>query len=144
MKIPNYKVGWLIQNKVAALTHFHSEITHEDFIGVFTETQKLLQDVNETFHIIIDNRLAPINKIYSLEELQKSSSLLLHPFLSYLVIVKPNHLELGNKEAILEKRKNVCLKNVSSINEALTFIKQTLPELSQLKIDNHFFDNESV
>jgi hypothetical protein len=141
MRTPNYKVGWIIETKVAALTHFHSEITHEDIIGVFAETQKLLLDVKEPFQIIIDNRLAPLNKIYSLEELQNSSPLLLHPFLHHIVIVKPNHLELIINETLIEKRGSAYLKNVSSIHEALDFVRQTIPELNQDKMDIHFFDN---
>tara|TARA_R110000868_G_scaffold411291_1_gene702873 strand:- start:1594 stop:2022 length:429 start_codon:yes stop_codon:yes gene_type:complete len=141
MRTPNYKVGWLIETKVAALTHFHSEITQEDIIGVFTETQKLLQDMKELFHIIIDNRLAPLNKIFSLEELQNSSPILLHPLLSYIVIVKPNHLELRINETVIENREGKYLKNVSSIHEALDFVRQTIPELHQGKMDIHFFDH---
>lgn len=140
MRTSNYKVGWIIENKVAALTHFHSEITHEDIIGVFTEAQKLLQDAKEPFQIIIDNRLAPLKKIFSLEELQNSSPLLLHPLLNHIVIVKPNHLELRIHETLIEKRASTYLKNVTSIDEALDFLRQTIPELNQGKIDSHFFD----
>ena len=140
MRTPNYKVGWILDTKVAALTHFHSEITQEDIIGVFTETQKLLQDAKEPFQIIIDNRLAPLNKLFSLEELQNSSPLLLHPLLDHIVIVKPNHLELGTNETLIEKRESTTLKNVSSIHEALDFLRQTVPELNQGKMDLHFFD----
>lgn len=141
MRTPNYKLGWIIENKVAALTHFHSEITHKDILGVFEETQKLLQDAKEPFQIIIDNRLVPLNKIFSLEELQNSSPLLLHPLLNHIVIVKPNHLELKINETFMEKRKSTYLKNVSSIHEALDFLSQKIPELNQGKMDIHFFDN---
>lgn len=141
MSAPNYKVGWILETKVAALTHFHSEITHQDIIGVFTETQQLLMDTKEPFQIIIDNRLAPLNKLFSLEELQNSSPLLLHPLLHYIVMVKPNHLELRSDDTLIEKRESTYLKNVSSIQEALNFLRQAIPELSQAKIDSHFFDH---
>lgn len=141
MRTPNYKVGWILETKVAALTHFHSEITQEDIIGVFTETQKLLEDAKAPFQIIIDNRLAPLNRIFSLEELQNASPLLLHPLLNHIVIVKPNHLELSINETFIEKRESTYLKNVSSIQEALDFLGHTIPELNQGKMDVHFFDN---
>lgn len=141
MRTSNYKVGWILETKVAALTHFHSEITHEDIIGVFTETQKLLKDVKEPFQIIIDNRLAPLNRIFSLEELQNSSPLLLHPLLDHIVIVKPNHLELRINETLIEKRESTSLKNVSSVKEALNFLRQAIPELNQAKMDIYFFAN---
>lgn len=140
MRTPNYKVGWIIESKVAALTHYHSEITQEDIIGVFAETQRLLQGVKESFQIIIDNRLAPLKKIHSLEELQNASPLLLHPFLDHIIIVKPNHLELEIKETFKEKRGSKYLKNVNSIDEALGFVRHLIPELEQYKIDIHFFN----
>lgn len=139
MRTPNYKVGWIIENKVAALTHYHSDITQEDIIGVFTETQKLLQGVKEPFQIIIDNRLAPLTKIYSLEELQNASPLLLHPFLDHIIIVKPNHLELEIKEAFKEKRRGKYLKNVISIEKALDFVRHLIPGSDEGKTDIHFF-----
>lgn len=140
MRTPNYKVGWIIENKVAALTHYHSEITQEDIIGVFAETQRLLQGVKESFQIIIDNRLAPLKRIHSLEELQNASPLLLHPFLDHIIIVKPNHLELEIKETFKEKRGSQYLKNVNSIDEALDYVRHLIPELEQDKIDIHFFN----
>lgn len=141
MRTPNFKIGWLIPQKMAALTHYHSEITQDDIIGVFTETQKLLQNAKEPFQIIIDNRLAPLKKMYSLEELQNSSPLLLHPFLNHIVIVKPNHLELRINETLIEKRESTYLKNVSSIHEALDFIQCAVPELKQYEISMSFFDH---
>jgi hypothetical protein len=122
MRTPNYKVGWLIPGKVAALTHFHAEITQEDMAGVITETMALLKDVKDPFHIIIDNRVAPLDMIYTLEDLQKVSAVLNHPLLAYVVIVKPDHLELGKEEMTVQSAGNVHLKNVSSIQEAAGFL----------------------
>ena len=141
MSASNYKVGWIVETKVAALTHFHSEITHEDIIGVFTEAQKLLMDAKGPFQIIIDNRLAPLTKLFSLEELQNSSPLLRHPLLNHIVIVKPNHLDLMINETVIEKWERTYLKNVSSIQEALNFLRLAIPELNKAKMDSHFFDN---
>ena len=142
MRAPNYKVGWLVEHKVAALTHFHSEITPEDIRGVFTETQKLLKDVKEPFQLIIDNRLAPLNRIYSLEELQNASPPLQHPFLGYLIVVKPNQLELSFSEKAIQERNGKYLKNAASIEEAFDFVRQLIPEVNAGELDLHFFDVE--
>jgi hypothetical protein len=124
MRVPNYKVGWIIPAKVAALTHFHSDITEADRMGVFTETQKLLEHVGEPFHIIIDNRHAPLEKLYTLQELQQFSPFLKHPQLRSLVIIKPMHLELDESSADSERSGEVVLKNVSSPEEALDVVSK--------------------
>lgn len=140
MRVSNYKVGWILENKVAALTHFHSEITYEDISGVALEAQKLVQDVKEPFHLLIDNRLAPLSKLFSLEELQNASPLLRHPLLNHVVIVKPTHLVVRINETLIEKRGSTSLKNVSSIDEALDFLRQILPGLNPGQMDTRFFD----
>jgi hypothetical protein len=141
MRTPNYKVGWLITNKIAALSHFHSEITQEDLMGVFTETQRLLKDTQKPFQVIIDNRLAPINKIYTLAELQQSSPLLSHPLLQYIVIVKPQHIELQPEHLALETRHGIHLKNVASIGEAIEYVGRMSTDGDMADMDTSFFPN---
>jgi hypothetical protein len=51
MRQPNYRVGWYIPEQIAALTHFHAEVTAEDFLGVVQAGQKLLTSVSHAFHI---------------------------------------------------------------------------------------------
>ena len=122
MSEPNFKVGWVIPNKIAVLTHFHSAITPEDIQGVMTESGRLLQGADDEFHLIIDNRVAPLPKIYSLEQLQDSSPILSHPLLKYLVVVKPMHLILPEIEE--ESKNGVTLKNVASVQEAFQFLSE--------------------
>jgi hypothetical protein len=43
MRQPNYQLGWYIPNQIAALTHFHPDVTAEDFLGVVQAGQELLQ-----------------------------------------------------------------------------------------------------
>lgn len=119
MRIPNFKVGWIVQNKIAALTHFHSEITPEDIYGVMQASQKLLKDINQDFHMIIDNRVAPLSRIYTLAELQESAPILAHPYLNHLIIIKPVHLSIPQNQVEISNR--VKLRNVSSIQEAFDF-----------------------
>jgi retinol dehydrogenase 12 len=137
-RAPNYKVGWLVPGAVAALTHFHAAITPEDIAGVESEAQTLLRDVQAPFHIVIDNRVAPLDRIYTLDELQRASPLLRHPHLTHLIIVKPAHLELPG-EAV-ERRGNVCLKNVASIDEAIDYANETVPGLHLDEMAVTFFE----
>ncbi|PCJ64870.1 MAG: hypothetical protein COA58_11390 [Bacteroidetes bacterium] len=141
MKSPNYKVGWLVKNQLAALTHFHSNITQEDIQGVLKETQDLIKNITEPFSIIIDNRLAPINQIYSLTQLQSSSPVLSHPQLEYLIIIKPNHLTLTEKHKHIEIAKGVKLVNTSSINTSTDFLLEKNKTLSLKSINLDLFPN---
>ena len=139
MRIPNFKVGWLLEKQVAALTHFHSDITDEDIQGVTQKTVCLLQEMETPFHILIDNRLVHLHKIYSLVELQNSSPIFLHPCLSYVVMVKPNHLSLSNDKMLTEQCNNVHLKNVPGILEAFEFLNQIIPDFYKIVIQSNFF-----
>lgn len=122
MRTPNFKVDWILPQTLAGLTHFHPEITREDIMGVFEHTHALLQYVEKEFHILIDNRLAPLPYLYSLTELQAFSPVLSHPLLRYVVIVKPNHLTLGTSNMDVEASKDVLLKNVSTVREGMDFL----------------------
>jgi len=144
MRIPNYKVGWIIPHKVAGLTHFHSDIQQEDVAGVFLETQKLLQNVDVPFHILIDNRLAPLNKIYSLEELQQFSPFLRHPFLNYIIIVKPDGLKLESGQIGVEEKNGISLKNVGTVPEAFDFLNEVIPDLDKGQIDLGFLAEKRI
>jgi hypothetical protein len=122
MRSPNFKVDWILPQTLAGLTHFHAEITSADIMGVFEHTHALLQKVEKEFHILIDNRLAPLPYIYSLIELQALSPVLNHPWLRYVVIVKPNHLALGSQHMDIEVSNGVLLKNVSTVQEGMDFL----------------------
>lgn len=139
MRTPNYKVGWLVKNKLAALTHYHSDITAEDLMGVYAESQQLLEAVVTPFHLIIDNRVAPLDKIYTLAELLQLSPLLHHPYLRYIVIIKPDHLDLGTAHGTLQKQALVSLQNVSSVQEGLSFLAQNVNDMDVATIDFGFF-----
>ena len=44
MQSPNFKLGWFIPNQVAALTHFHGNVTTSDFMGIVQAGQELLNN----------------------------------------------------------------------------------------------------
>jgi NAD(P)-dependent dehydrogenase (short-subunit alcohol dehydrogenase family) len=138
-KKPNYKIGWVVPQKIAGLTHFHSKITQEDINGVFKGTHELLHSVKNEFHLIIDNRMAPLEHIFSLQELQQFSPFLKHPFLKYLVVVKPGHLALDKNHSEIQEENGVLMKNVSTVQEGLEFLlkRQAINETSS--IDKTFF-----
>ncbi len=63
----NYKLGWLVDQHVLALTHFTSAITPEEFQAILAETQTYLQQIEHPFQVIIDNRIISDLNVASLE-----------------------------------------------------------------------------
>ncbi len=141
MRNENYKVGWLVPQKLAALTHFHSDISSEDIEGVFKDTERMISNVNQLFSIVIDNRLAPMNRVYSLEELQNSSSILKHPLLEYLIIIIPKHLTLNAEQKKVEISNGVKLINTESVKNAIDLIKENKGYAIKEEIISDFFPN---
>ncbi|AKP52867.1 hypothetical protein JQC67_09560 [Aurantibacter crassamenti] len=139
MKNKNFKTGWLVENKLAALTHFHSNISLEDIQGVLQETTQMISNLKEPFNIIIDNRLAPIDRIFSLREFQSSSSLLNHSLLNYLIVIKPLHLTLNERQKELEISNGVKLINTDSVKSAIKIVKGVEKDIQSEKIDLTFF-----
>ncbi len=138
-RVPNYKIDWVLKNKILALTHFHSEITKDDISGVIKELTGVLENVNNKFDMIIDNRLAPMNQLNTLDELQRSSPMMSHSYLNHLVLIKPLHVSFSKKDLEIQTNRNVKLKNVASVCAAIVFLKISTKYEPQDKIDMFFF-----
>jgi len=132
----NYKVGWLIHNKLAALTHYHANITEDDIKGVIADADELIQGISSPISIIIDNRKAPLSKIFSLEQLRAMSPFLNNTMLRWIIIIKPEHLSIKNNTEI-EHSDMIRLKNVSTIEEAVLFMNEN--HITDEPIDLSFF-----
>src|SRR6185503_1173403 len=115
MRQPNYQLGWYIPNQIAALTHFHPDVTAEDFQGVVQAGQELLQHVNSEFHIIIDNRVVGMSSPASLGQMKQMVPYMNHPLLRWVVVVKPEHLALDADSLLVEQDGAAQLKNVASL-----------------------------
>jgi hypothetical protein len=139
MRQPNYRVGWYIPEQVAALTHFHAEVTAEDFLGVVQAGQKLLTSVSNTFHIIIDNRKVGMTSPASLSQMQQMVPFMNHPLLRWVVVIKPEQLVLNAENLPIEQEGDIRLKNVSSLSEGLRYLQQTTEDLHWHQADLTFF-----
>lgn len=139
MRNPNFKLGWVMKPNIAGLTHFHSEITQEDILAVYQETNALLQGIRSELDIIIDNRMVPMESLLSLADLQQSFHFLKNEFLRYIVMVKPMHLKISTEAIPIEKSEGVQLKYVSSIQEAMNFLMEKNPDLKKGISDRDFF-----
>jgi hypothetical protein len=142
MRQPNYKLGWYVPNQVAALTHFHPDVTAEDFRGVVEAGQELLQHAANEFHIIIDNRVVGMSAPASLSQMKQMVPYMNHPLLRWVVVVKPKHLTLDTASLPIEQQGATQLKNVASLEEAIRHLRQTTTAVQWLQADVTFFAQE--
>jgi hypothetical protein len=145
MRQPNYRVGWYIPQQIAALTHFHADVTGEDFLGIVQAGQELLRSVHNEFHIIIDNRKVGMSSPVSLSQMKQMVPYMNHPLLRWVVVVKPEHLVLERENLQIEQEGDVRLKNVSSLAEGFSYLRQLPGDLRWSQADRAFFpDAEQI
>jgi hypothetical protein len=141
MRQPNYKLGWFIPGQVAALTHFHADVTQEDFMGVIQTGEALLKDADSEFHVIIDNRVVEMAAPASLSQMKGMVSFMSHPLLRWVVVVKPANLDLNTGSLPIEQIDKTQLKNVSSLPEAISHLQAAANDIAWEKADATFFPN---
>ena len=141
MRQPNYKLDWFIPNQVAALTHFHPDVTAEDFAGVVQTGTALLNNAQQPFHVIIDNRLVDMAAPASLAQMRQMVPYMSHPLLRWVVVVKPETLALDTDSLPIETVGESCLKNVASLTEAMQYLRSEAPALAWDQANRAFFPN---
>lgn len=139
MRPPNFKLGWFIPHQIAALTHFHADVTAEDFMGVVQTGEELLRDVDKPFHVIIDNRFVNMPAPVSLSQMKKMVTYMNHPRLQWVVVVKPAALVLDTNGLSIEQIGETRLKNVASLQEAINYLQATTSGIAWEKMDASFF-----
>lgn len=141
MQSPNFKLGWFIPNQIAALTHYHANVTTDDFMRVIQTGQELLNNVENEFHILIDNRVVDMPSPVSLSQMKQMVPYMDHPFLRWVVVVKPQNLALNTLELPIEQDGKTRLKNVASLPEAIEFLRKTVDDVQWQQADATFFPN---
>lgn len=141
MRQPNFKLGWYISHKIAALTHFHADVTQDDFMGIVKSGQELLSNANEPFHVIIDNRVVTMPAPASLSQMKQMVPYMNHPQLRWVIVVKPTNLNLDTENLPIEQEGETSLKNVSSLPEAISFLHQQTDDIDWSLADTAFFPN---
>jgi hypothetical protein len=139
MRQPNYQLGWYVPNQIAALTHFHPDVTAEDFMGVVQAGQELLQHIGNEFYIIIDNRVVGMSSLASLSQMKQMVPYMNHPLLRWVVVIKPEHLALDTASLPVEQEGATQLKNVASLEEAIRHLRQTTIDVQWQQADMTFF-----
>jgi hypothetical protein len=141
MREPNFKLGWYIPQHIAALTHFHPDVTADDFMGVVQTGQELLENVDNEFHVLIDNRRVAMQAPASLSQMKQMVPYMTHPLLRWVVVVKPAALNLDTSQLAIEQEGQTQLKNVASLAEAFAFLRQVVDEVHWHQADTTLFPN---
>jgi hypothetical protein len=141
MRQPNFKLGWFIPNQIVALTHPYAEITSDDFMGIVQTGQNLLAQVENEFHVIIDNRFVDMSSLASLNQMKQAVPYMNHPFLRWIIAVKPQKLTLNVSDLPIEKDGQARLKNFTDLPEAIKFLRETVTEIQWQYSDATFFPN---
>ncbi len=144
MRQPNYRVGWYLPQRIAALTHFYPEVTAEDFAGVVQTGQELLQSASKEFHIVIDNRKIAMASPATLQQMKQMVPYMNHPLLRWVVVIKPQQLAIDTESLPIEQEGETRLKNVSSLAEGLGFLRQVAAGLDWQQADRGFFPDPDV
>ncbi|MCP4543169.1 MAG: hypothetical protein GY832_39145 [Chloroflexi bacterium] len=144
MRQSNFKLDWFIPNQIAGLTHFHSDVTQDDFMGVIQKGQELVGNIENEFHILIDNRVVNSPSLVSLDQMKQMVPYMSHPLLRWVVVVKPESLALDTSDLPVEKDGQLRLKNVSSLTEAIDFLREMAPEVQWQQADETFFPNAEL
>jgi len=141
MRQPNFKLGWFVPNQIAALTHPNAEITADDFMGIVQTGQNLLANVENEFHVIIDNRFVGMSSPASLNQMKQAIPYMNHPFLRWIVAVKPQKLTLNVSDLPIEEDGQARLKNFAGLPEAIKFLRETVSGVQWQYSDATFFPN---
>lgn len=138
-----YRAGWYIPGQILALTHFDSVATAEDFAGIGAATYQALQEVNRTFHLLIDNRIIADVNVASLDTMLQALPILNHPQLRWIVMVLPEAIREQASDMPVQQNGLIQLRYVDSLNTAFQHLRAVDDSIDWAKQDPDFFVAQS-
>lgn len=114
-----YKAGWFIPQQILALTHLVPEVTQDDFMGILETTNACLQEAQQPFHLIIDNRIIKSEQVVDLGVILQSIPQLQQSPLRWVIMILPDTLRDTAVDRDIQQVGNVQLKYVDSLATAL-------------------------
>ena len=120
-----YKAGWFIPQQILALTHLVPEVTQDDFMGILETTNACLQEAQQPFHLIIDNRIIKSEQVVDLGVILQSIPQLQQSPLRWVIMILPDTLRDTAANRDIQRLGDVQLKYVDSLATALETL-QTL------------------
>lgn len=137
----NYRVGWVIPNQVAALTHYTSDILLDEFQAIAGEAGALATSATETFHMIIDNRIMNMAFLPDLATIKRAAPYANTPHLQYIIIIKPEQMEGSANDLPSYTDAHLTLTYVDTLADAVNLLKAEDSELRWHEVESDFFPN---
>ncbi len=134
----NYRVGWVIPNQIAALTHYTPEIMLDEFQAIAGESEVLANSATERFHLIIDNRIMNMAFVPDLATIRPYTN---NPLLQHIVMIKPEQMEGSANELASYTDDHLTLTYVDTLVDAQNFLKSEDNELRWHEAESDFFPN---
>ena len=113
-----YKAGWLVKNRILALTHFEPVVTMEDFRDIAADAHTALQEATQPFHLLIDNRIIAERTVASLDTMLKALPILEHSHLRWIIVVLPETIKETAAIWEVQRHGSIQLKFVDSLSSA--------------------------
>jgi hypothetical protein len=118
-----YKVGWFIPQQVMALTHLVPEVTQEDFAGIVNDTNVCLQAAQQPFHMIIDNRIIPMEQPTPLDMILQAMPQLQASSLRWIVIILPHTMQRRAAAMGIQQVGTIQMRFVDTLATALDALR---------------------
>ncbi|GGJ29133.1 hypothetical protein [Deinococcus roseus] len=131
-----FKVGWLVQHQVLALTHFDPVVLPEDTRQILQQADHLLLQARPGFHLLIDNRTVQMSHLVPLQFILDTLPALKAHFLKSIVVMVPENLQQQARQLPVEEVEDIQLHHVLGLQEAFQLLH---PAEEQLHWDEKFF-----
>ena len=137
----NYRVGWVIPNQVAELTHYTPNILLEEFQAIGNESDAIASSAESRFHLIIDNRIMDMAFVPDLATIRQAAPYTNTPHLQHIIMIKPEQMEGAAHELPSYTDDHLTLTYVDTLADAVDFLKAEDDEIRWREADSDFFPN---
>lgn len=135
-----FRVGWLVPKHVLALTHFDPVVTMEDFQQISVQTATALQQVaDQSFHVLIDNRMIAETNQATLEMMLQAFPQLARPGLRWIVVILPESIKGQAGTMPTQQKGDIQLKYVDSLEDAQAHLAAVDERVDWATADPAFF-----
>jgi len=137
----NYRVGWVIPNQVAALTHYTPEIMLDEFQAIAVESEALATSATDRFHLIIDNRIMNMAFVPDLATIRQAAPYTNNPRLQHIIMIKPEQMQGSADELPSYTDDHLTLTYVDTLADAENFLKSEDNTIRWHEVESDFFPN---
>ena len=139
-----YRAGWLIPQQLLALTHFHPQVTPEDFAQITQDTDVALTQAAGAFHLLLDNRIIADANLATLDTMLQMMPQMNHPLLRWVVMILPESLA-GTAVSLPDQQYNqIRLTHVDTLTAAYDFLRSVDKTLNWQKLNDDFFTPQDL